>query len=209
MSFKETGLSEKVLAAVEAAGYTNPTPIQAQAIPHVLQGRDLLGAAQTGTGKTAAFGLPMIQRLVLTGDRPRTQKPRGLVLVTGTTGSGKSTTLAAMIDKINKERRDHILTIEDPIEYLFEQKQSLIDQREVKIDTKDFEHALVSAFRQDIDVLLVGEMRGHETMSAAVTAAETGHLVFSTLHTNSAAGALPVCWIWAWNHFCSPPLSHS
>src|SRR5262249_5861090 len=115
------------------------------------------------------------------------RKSQGFFLVVGPVGQGKSTTLAALIEVINQERSEHIVTIEDPVEFLFEPKQSLIDQREVHIDTKDFPTALVSAFRQDIDVLLVGEMRGPETMSAAVTAAETGHLVFSTLHTNNAA----------------------
>ncbi len=115
------------------------------------------------------------------------RKAQGFFLVVGPVGQGKTTTLAALIDLINTERMEHIVTIEDPIEYIFEPKQSLIDQREVNIDTKDFATALQSAFRQDIDVLLVGEMRGPETMAAAVTAAETGHLVFSTLHTNNAA----------------------
>ncbi|HEV3244878.1 MAG TPA: PilT/PilU family type 4a pilus ATPase [Candidatus Paceibacterota bacterium] len=115
------------------------------------------------------------------------RKSQGFFLVVGPVGQGKTTTLAALIDLINTERMEHIVTIEDPIEYIFTPKQSLIDQREVKIDTKDFPTALVSAFRQDIDVLLVGEMRGPETMAAAVTAAETGHLVFSTMHTNDAA----------------------
>src|SRR3989338_8067729 len=115
------------------------------------------------------------------------RKSQGFFLVVGPVGQGKTTTLAALIGLINTERMEHIVTIEDPIEYIFEPKQSLIDQREVRIDTKDFETALQSAFRQDIDVLLVGEMRGPETMSAAVTAAETGHLVLSTMHTNDAA----------------------
>lgn len=115
------------------------------------------------------------------------RRSQGFFLVVGPVGQGKTTTLAALIEMINTERMEHIVTIEDPIEYLFEPKQSLIDQREVKIDTKDFQTALTSAFRQDIDVLLVGEMREHETMAAAVTAAETGHLVFSTMHTNDAA----------------------
>lgn len=115
------------------------------------------------------------------------RKSQGFFLVVGPVGQGKTTTLAALIDLINTERMEHIVTIEDPIEYIFEPKQSLIDQREVRIDTKDFATALESAFRQDIDVLLVGEMRGPDTMAAAVTAAETGHLVFSTLHTNNAA----------------------
>ena len=115
------------------------------------------------------------------------RKTQGFFLVVGPVGQGKTTTLAALIELINTERMEHIVTIEDPIEYIFEPKQSLIDQREVHIDTKDFPSALQSAFRQDIDVLLVGEMRGPETMAAAVTAAETGHLVFSTMHTNDAA----------------------
>jgi twitching motility protein PilT len=115
------------------------------------------------------------------------RKSQGFFLVVGPVGQGKTTTLAALIDSINAERMEHIVTIEDPIEYIFEPKQSLIDQREVHIDTKDFPAALQSAFREDIDVLLVGEMRGPETVASAVTAAETGHLVFSTLHTNNAA----------------------
>lgn len=115
------------------------------------------------------------------------RRSQGFFLVVGPVGQGKTTTLAALVEMINTERMEHIVTIEDPIEYIFEPKQSLIDQREVKIDTKDFQTALTSAFRQDIDVLLVGEMRERETMSAAVTAAETGHLVFSTMHTNDAA----------------------
>ena len=115
------------------------------------------------------------------------RRPQGFFLVVGPVGQGKTTTLAAMVELINSERAEHIVTIEDPIEFIFEPKQSIIDQREVRIDTKDFPTALVAAFRQDIDVLLVGEMRDAETMAAAVTAAETGHLVFSTMHTNDAA----------------------
>ncbi len=115
------------------------------------------------------------------------RRSQGFFLVVGPVGQGKTTTLAALVDLINTERMEHIVTIEDPIEYVFEPKQSLIDQREVRIDTKDFATALTSAFRQDIDVLLVGEMRDAETTAAAVSAAETGHLVFSTLHTNNAA----------------------
>ncbi|OPJ56330.1 type IV pilus twitching motility protein PilT [Alkalithermobacter paradoxus] len=116
-----------------------------------------------------------------------TKKQRGLILVTGPTGSGKSTTLAAMIDCINKERSGHILTLEDPIEYLHRHNKSIINQREIGTDTQSFANALRSALRQDPDVILVGEMRDLETMSIALTAAETGHLVLSTLHTIGAA----------------------
>lgn len=115
------------------------------------------------------------------------RRKQGFFLVVGPVGQGKSTTLASMIELINQERAEHIVTIEDPIEYQYEQKKSIIDQREVHNDTKDFATALVSVLREDVNVLLVGEMRDPETMSAAVTAAETGHLVFSTLHTNNAA----------------------
>jgi twitching motility protein PilT len=114
-------------------------------------------------------------------------KPRGLVLVTGPTGSGKSTTLASIIDKINSETRQHILTIEDPIEYLHPHKLCVVNQREVGTDTVSFKHALKYSLRQDPDVVLVGEMRDLETIEAALTIAETGHLVFATLHTNSCA----------------------
>jgi len=119
--------------------------------------------------------------------RKISEYPRGLVLVTGPTGSGKSTTLAAMIDYINESRHDHILTIEDPIEFVHESKKSLINQREVFKDTLGFEAALRSALREDPDVILVGELRDLETIRLALTAAETGHLVFGTLHTTSAA----------------------
>jgi twitching motility protein PilT len=115
------------------------------------------------------------------------QLQQGFFLVVGPVGQGKSTTLASMIERINTTRSEHIITIEDPIEYTFESKNSIINQREVRIDTKSFHAALTSAFREDIDVIMVGEMRGPETMVAAVTAAETGHLVLSTLHTNNAA----------------------
>jgi twitching motility protein PilT len=116
-----------------------------------------------------------------------TRKPRGLVLVTGPTGSGKSTTLAAMIDIINTEREEHILTIEDPIEFLHGHKRCIVNQREIGADAEDFASALKAALREDPDVILVGEMRDMETMSTALTAAETGHLVFATLHTQSTA----------------------
>jgi twitching motility protein PilT len=114
-------------------------------------------------------------------------KKQGFFLVVGPVGQGKSTTLAAMIELINRDRAEHIVTIEDPIEYIYTQKKSIIDQREVRMDTDNFYNALVSVLRQDVNVILVGEMRNPETMAAAVTAAETGHLVFSTLHTNNAA----------------------
>lgn len=114
------------------------------------------------------------------------EERRGLVLVTGTTGSGKSTTLAAMIDRINSTRADHIITIEDPIEFYHQDKKGFVDQREVGVDTPDFEAALRSALRQDPNVILVGEMRDIETMRTAIMAAETGHMVFSTLHTLDA-----------------------
>ena len=119
--------------------------------------------------------------------RSLADEPRGLILVTGPTGSGKSTTLAAMVDYINHTRADHILTIEDPIEYVYQQDKAVIHQREVGKDVGSFAGALRSALREDPDVILVGEMRDYETISAAVTAAETGHLVLSTLHTTGAA----------------------
>lgn len=126
------------------------------------------------------LGLPPIVKELI-------HKPRGLVLVTGPTGSGKSTTLASMIDLINSERAEHILTIEDPIEYLHVSKKSLVNQRELGEDTKSFDNALRAALREDPDVILVGEMRDLETIRLALTAAETGHLVFGTLHTSSAS----------------------
>jgi len=129
------------------------------------------------------LGLPdVVKKLVML--------PRGLVLVTGPTGSGKSTTLAAMVDWINTNRAEHILTIEDPIEYIHSSKQSVINQREVGNHTHSFSNALRAALREDPDVILIGEMRDLETISLAVRAAETGHLVFATLHTSSAAGTI-------------------
>ena len=122
--------------------------------------------------------------------RSLADQPRGLVLVTGPTGSGKSTTLAAMIDYINRNRAEHILTIEDPIEYIYEPDKSTIHQREIGLDVDSFAGALRSALREDPDVILVGEMRDYETISAAITAAETGHLVMSTLHTTGAADTI-------------------
>src|SRR5437762_9268253 len=117
-------------------------------------------------------------------------KPRGLILVTGPTGSGKSTTLAAMIDKINKERKGHIITVEDPIEFIHRHQSCIVNQREIGTDTKSFASALKYALREDPDVILVGEMRDLETIAAALTIAETGHLALATLHTNSAAEAI-------------------
>ena len=116
-----------------------------------------------------------------------TQKQQGFFLVVGPVGHGKTTTLASLVETINESRAEHIITIEDPIEYIYEQKRSIIDQREIRVDTEDFPTALKSVFREDVDVVLIGEMRETETISTAVTAAETGHLVFSTLHTNNAA----------------------
>jgi twitching motility protein PilT len=119
-----------------------------------------------------------------------TTRPRGLVVVTGPTGSGKSTTLAAMIDEINRTRHDHIITIEDPIEFMHRHKNCIVHQREIGNDTKGFADALRAALRQDPDVILVGEMRDLETIATALTAAETGHLVFGTLHTQSASSTI-------------------
>jgi twitching motility protein PilT len=118
------------------------------------------------------------------------EKPRGLVLVTGPTGSGKSTTLAAMIDKINRERKGHIITVEDPIEFIHRHQNCIVNQREVGTDTKSFSNALKYALREDPDVILIGEMRDLETIQAALTIAETGHLALATLHTNSAAESI-------------------
>jgi len=129
------------------------------------------------------LGLPNIVREM-------TQRPRGMVLVTGQTGSGKTTTMAAMLDLINRTRNEHILTVEDPIEYVFPNIKSLFHQRQKGEDTKSFSNALKGALRQDPDIILVGEMRDLETISLAISAAETGHLVMGTLHTNSAAGTI-------------------
>ncbi|MGH7289828.1 MAG: type IV pilus twitching motility protein PilT [Myxococcota bacterium] len=134
------------------------------------------------------FGVKTIEALVLPKVVERVaMEPRGLVLVTGTTGSGKSTTLAAMIDYINTNRTCHVITIEDPIEFLIRDKRSIVNQREIGVDTNSFATALRAALRQDPDVILVGEMRDFETIETALTAAETGHLVLSTLHTIDAA----------------------
>lgn len=133
-------------------------------------------------------GVKTLQELGLPKElREFALKQQGFFLVVGPVGQGKSTTMAAMIEIINAERTEHIVTIEDPIEYLFSPKRSLIDQREVGLDTADFDTALRSVFRQDANVLMIGEMRNPKTIATAVTAAETGHLVFSTLHTNNAS----------------------
>jgi twitching motility protein PilT len=130
---------------------------------------------------------PQLQQLGLPSSVPElTTLPRGLVLVTGPTGSGKSTTLAAMIDKVNRERKEHIVTVEDPIEFVHEHKGCVVNQREVFADTTSFAQSLKHVLRQDPDIVLIGEMRDLETIEAALVVAETGHLVFSTLHTNSA-----------------------
>jgi len=150
---------------------------------NVYQQRDAMGAAF----RLIPFEIRSLEQLGLPvnlGDMARL--PRGLVLVTGPTGSGKSTTLAAMLDIVNQERPVHIMTVEDPIEYLHHHKTALVNQREVGADTKSFAEALKHVLRQDPDVILVGEMRDLETISTAVTAAETGHLVFATLHTQDA-----------------------
>ncbi len=137
------------------------------------------------------FEIKSFQQLGLPGIVSRLcEKPRGLILVTGPTGSGKSTTLAAMIDKINTERHDHIITIEDPIEFVHQNKSCLVNQREVHADTKSFSDALRAALREDPDVVLIGEMRDLETIESALRIAETGHLTFGTLHTNSASSTI-------------------
>lgn len=138
--------------------------------------------------RTITTDIPSFEQLGLPDIvRELAEKPRGLILVTGPTGSGKSTTLAAMIDYINTNRVEHILTIEDPIEFLHYSKRSVIHQRELGHDTRSFSNALRAALREDPDIILVGEMRDLETISLALTAAETGHLVFGTLHTSSAS----------------------
>lgn len=149
--------------------------------------------------RTIPFNVQTLEELKLPAViKKLTQEQRGLILVTGTTGSGKSTTLASMIDSINANRTAHVITIEDPIEFLHRDKKSIINQREVGVDTETFSGALKSALRQDPDVILVGEMRDFETIETALTAAETGHLVLSTLHTidaqesiNRIVGAFP------------------
>lgn len=198
-------LKEAPLVAEDTIGFLKAM-VPADRVQYFLEEHELDFAYETSEGYrfrgnayfqrgTAAIALRLIPKKILSVAELNlpdtlltfTRKTQGFFLVVGPVGQGKTTTLAALIESINIERMEHIVTIEDPIEYVFEPKQSLIDQREVRLDTKDFPTALQSAFREDIDVLLVGEMRGPETMAAAVTAAETGHLVFSTLHTNDAA----------------------
>lgn len=142
-----------------------------------------LRALSTKIPNFEQLGLPDIVREMA-------ERPRGLILVTGPTGSGKTTTLAAILDLINRTRAEHILTVEDPIEYVFANNKSLFHQRQRGEDTKSFANALRSALREDPDIILVGEMRDLETISLAITAAETGHLVFATLHTNSASSTI-------------------
>ncbi len=143
--------------------------------------------AVAGAFRTIPFQIKTFQELGLPDVAEQLiKKPQGLVLVTGATGSGKSTTLAAMLDRINTERQEHIITVEDPIEYLHPHKKCLVNQREINADTSSFRNALRYILRQDPDVVLIGEMRDLETIEAALTIAETGHLTFATLHTNSA-----------------------
>ena len=143
--------------------------------------------AVAGAFRTIPFQIRTFQELGLPEIvNDLVKRPRGLILVTGPTGSGKSTTLAAMVDRINSERQDHIITVEDPIEYLHPHKKCLINQREVSSDTVSFKAALRYVLRQDPDVVLIGEMRDLETIEAALTVSETGHLTLATLHTNSA-----------------------
>ena len=150
---------------------------------NVFRQRDALGSVM----RLIPFGIKTVEELGLPQQvKNFSRMRRGLVLVTGITGSGKSTTLAAMIDEINREREDHIMTVEDPIEFLHRHNRSIVNQREVGTDTRGFSDALRHALRQDPDVILVGEMRDLETISTALTAAETGHLVFATLHTQDA-----------------------
>ncbi len=151
-------------------------------------GGEIEDETSSGEGEAISASVPSIEDLKMPEAISRlTDKRRGLILVTGPTGSGKSTTLAALIDKINKTKNEHIITIEDPIEFVHKSNKSLINQREVGDDTFSFEKALRASLREDPDVILVGEMRDLETIATAITAAETGHLVLSTLHTIGAA----------------------
>ena len=185
------GMSAAVMSKVHAEKFKDAQEVDlAYGVPglgrfrvNVFQQRGTVGLVlrviPTQIKSVDDLGLPTVLRGLA-------MEERGLVLVTGTTGSGKSTTLAAMIDHINKTRRAHVMTVEDPIEFLHRDQQSIVNQREVAVDTRSFAHALRSALRQDPDVILVGEMRDFETIETALLAAETGHLVFSTLHTLDA-----------------------
>ena len=182
--FAALGVPAEVDEGLARAGFSAPFAIQTEAIPVALKGVDLCGRARTGSGKTLAFGVPMIARI---DKAARVRAPRGLVLVTGPTGSGKSTTLCSLIDVVNKSRSDHVITIEDPIEFVHENKNCVITQRQVGVHTDSFKSALRAALREDPDIILVGELRDLETVGIAIETAETGHLVFGTLHTSSAA----------------------
>ncbi len=178
---------QKVLEIARQLDFSHAVPGVARFRVNVYFQRDSVGAAfrlvPTVIKSADELGLPSVLRELAI-------RPRGLVLVTGPTGSGKSTTLATMIDEVNRTRSLHILTIEDPIEFLHEHKRCIVNQREIGADAKGFAEALRAALRQDPDVILVGEMRDLETISTALTAAETGHLVLATLHTQSAPSTI-------------------
>jgi len=178
---------QKQLEIARQLDFSHAVPGLARFRVNVYYQRDTLGAAfrliPDRIKSTEELGLPTVLRELAV-------KPRGLVLVTGPTGSGKSTTLATMIDEVNRTRSQHILTIEDPIEFLHTHKRCIVNQREIGQDAKGFSEALRAALRQDPDVILVGEMRDLETISTALTAAETGHLVLATLHTQSAPSTI-------------------
>src|SRR6266536_1898405 len=178
---------QKVLEIARQLDFSHAVPGVARFRVNVYFQRDSVGAAfrlvPTVIKSADELGLPSVLRELAI-------RPRGLVLVTGPTGSGKSTTLATMIDEVNRTRSLHILPIEDPIEFLHEHKRCIVNQREIGADAKGFAEALRAALRQDPDVILLGEMRDLETISTALTAAETGHLVFATLHTQSAPGTI-------------------
>src|SRR5919198_557496 len=178
---------QKVLELNRQLDFSHSIPGLARFRVNVYFQRESIGAAfrliPTELKTLEELGIPSTLHVLA-------EKPRGLVLVTGPTGSGKSTTLAALIDEINRNRSEHILTIEDPIEFLHRHKRCIVNQREIGPDAKSFADALRAALRQDPDVILVGEMRDLETIATALTAAETGHLVFGTLHTQSAPSTI-------------------
>ena len=187
------GFLDVLLSPINREKFTKDREIDFSYSPLGIDGRFRGNAfVQQGLVSVALRLIPKVVRTLEELNLPPilesfSNKKQGFFLVVGPVGQGKSTTLASLIELINKSRAEHIITIEDPIEYVYAQKKSIIDQREVRIDTADFYGALVNVLRQDVNVILVGEMRNPETMAAAVTAAETGHLVFSTLHTNNAA----------------------